>query len=45
MSYDNKYNEWKKDPESYWKKKASLIDWYKPYDKVLSKEDDKLYLV
>ena len=40
MSYDNKYNEWKKDPESYWKKKGFLIDWYQPYDKVLSKEDD-----
>ena len=40
MSYDNKYNEWKQDPESYWKKKASLIDWYQSYDKVLSKEDN-----
>jgi len=40
MSYDNNYNEWKQDPESYWKKKASLIDWHQPYDKVLSKEDN-----
>ena len=28
MSYDKKYSE-EKNPEEYWKKKASLIDWYK----------------
>ena len=38
MSYDQVYNDWKKNPEEYWKKKASLIDWYKIYEKVLTKD-------
>ena len=37
MSYDSKYNEWKKNPERYWKKKLSLIDWYKTYEKFFQK--------
>ena len=31
MSYDNQYNEWKKNPELYWDDKASFIDWYEKY--------------
>ena len=39
MSYDNHYNEWKKNPLSYWADKATFIDWYKPYEEVLSKNE------
>ncbi|MDC3024540.1 AMP-binding protein [Alphaproteobacteria bacterium] len=38
MSYDKKYNEWKKNPEEFWKKKASSIHWYKTFEKVLYKD-------
>ncbi len=40
MSYDNQYNEYKKNPELYWSNKASLIDWYQIYESVLSKDED-----
>ena len=45
MSYDKVYNFWKKNPELYWKKKLSLIDWYKPFTKkFLSQDEDKTTL-
>ena len=40
MSYDNQYNEYKKNPELYWSDKASLIDWYQKYENVLSKDEN-----
>ncbi len=40
MSYDREYRVWKEDPELYWSKKASFIDWFKPYSKILSKEEN-----
>ena len=44
MSYDNQYNEWKKNPERYWNDKASLIDWYKKYQTVLSKDNNNNFI-
>ena len=40
MSYEKEYDFWKKNPEQYWKKKASFIDWFKPFKKVLSNDED-----
>ena len=44
MSYDNQYNEWKKNPERYWDDKASLIDWYEKYQNVLSKDNSNNFI-
>ena len=40
MSYEKEYDFWKKNPEQYWKKKASFIDWFKPFKNVLSNDED-----
>ena len=44
MSYDNQYSEYKKNPELYWKDKASLIDWYQIYESVLSKDENGKFI-
>ena len=44
MSYDNQYNEWKKNPELYWDDKASFIDWYEKYQNVLSKDNNNNFI-
>ena len=33
--YDTVYNEAMQDPEAFWAKRASTLEWYKPWDKVL----------
>ncbi len=43
MSYEKEYSSWKLNPELYWKEKASYIDWFKPFDKVLHKNSDSNY--
>ena len=40
MSYEKEYAIWKNNPELYWKKKASFIDWIKPFKNVLSQDTD-----
>ena len=44
MSYEKEYGFWKENPEIYWKKKASFIDWFKPYQKVLSQDEEGKYI-
>ncbi len=44
MDYQKEYSFWKKNPELYWKKKASFIDWIKPYEKVLSQDIEGKYI-
>ena len=43
MSYEKEYGYWKDNPELYWSKKASFIDWFKPYKSVLSKNKEGKY--
>ena len=35
MSYDEEYNKWKNNPNSFWENKANNIHWIKKWDKVL----------
>ena len=44
MSYEKEYRFWRENPELYWEKKASFIDWFKPYQKVLSKDKEGKYV-
>jgi len=37
--YHEVYQAWKQDPEGFWAKAASEIDWIKPWDDVLSEQD------
>ena len=43
MDYNNRYLDWKINPEKYWKECASNIDWFKEWDTVLEKKSDSSY--
>src|SRR5690349_23949782 len=37
--YHDVYAAWQRDPEKFWADAASAIDWFKPWDAVLSRRD------
>ncbi|ANK80711.1 MAG: propionyl-CoA synthetase [Rhizobiales bacterium NRL2] len=41
--YDDVYNAWRKDPESFWAEAAKEIDWVKPWDRVLDDTNPPFY--
>jgi len=43
MSYQTHYQNSLQDPEGFWAEQAKSIDWYRPADHVLSKDDQDLY--
>jgi len=43
MSYQTEYLNSLQEPESFWAEQANRIDWYRPADKVLSKDENGLY--
>ena len=45
MSYVKNYTAWKKDPISYWKKKAKNITWMKQFEDVLKKTKKNTFMV
>ncbi len=43
MSYQAEYLKSLSDPEEFWSEQANKIDWYRPADQVLSKDENDLY--
>ncbi len=41
--YFEEYEKSFKDPESFWKEKAKLIDWFEPFDQVLDESGKPFY--
>ena len=42
-SYDDVYSAWQKNPEEFWSEAADEIDWFKPWDQVLSGDNAPLF--
>ncbi|MBO9406519.1 propionyl-CoA synthetase [Shimia sp. R9_1] len=43
MSYQDVYERWKNDPETFWMQAAEAIDWHTPPSKALTDKGDHLY--
>ena len=37
--YHDVYAAWQRDPEAFWAEAASAIDWFEPWDAVLTRRD------
>ncbi|MEH6616262.1 MAG: propionyl-CoA synthetase [Porticoccus sp.] len=42
-TYTTQYNQFLEDPESFWRHQASLINWYKKPETILSKDDNDYF--